>query len=208
MVKIGNTGQRKDSDTEEKILEAAGKIFLLRGLDGARMQEIADEAGINKALLHYYFRSKDNLYKVVVKRIVGDFFPALFKVFDEEASLKEKIYSFFDLYLSFLLENPLVPQFLIAEMVRQPDKIGEMFSAIEMQAFKKLDAILEQSILHGEIKPIATEQFLLNMVSLSVFPIIAKPIIISIMNMSDEDYKKVIEDRKIQAAEFFINAIS
>lgn len=198
-----------DLSTEKTILDAARKIFLIRGHDGARMQEIADESGVNKALIHYYFRSKENLYKLVVKQIINEFFPTLFAVFLSNSSLKEKISSFYDLHIGFLMENPLIPQFIITEMMRQPQILKDVFELPMMSGvFEKLNGFLEESIRKGEIKPINPEQFLVNLISLSVFPIVAGPLIRQFIGQSEQEFAALLEERKVLAAEFFINAIS
>jgi len=84
-----------DKQTEEKIFEAATEVFTERGMDGARMQDIADHAGINKALLHYYYRTKDHLFNAVFEKIAGQMFKKFAPVFDEKLSLEEKIRFFF-----------------------------------------------------------------------------------------------------------------
>ena len=86
----------KDSNTEQIILKAARKVFTHKGFDGARMQEIADEAGINKALLHYYFRSKDKLFEAIFKEVITTFFPRIISVLTSDLSLFEKITLFTD----------------------------------------------------------------------------------------------------------------
>jgi AcrR family transcriptional regulator len=95
--------------TEEKILIAARKVFIEKGWDGARMQEIADNAGINKALLHYYFRNKEQLFKRVFAGIVGKLIPNLNTIIQSEQPIFEKIQAFIDAYLDFLLANQELP---------------------------------------------------------------------------------------------------
>src|SRR2546425_901472 len=81
----------KEETTENKILQAAKKVFITKGLDGARMQDIADEAGINKALLHYYFRSKDKLFEVIFMEAATSLFPKIVSILDEDISLFDKL---------------------------------------------------------------------------------------------------------------------
>src|ERR1700759_4757996 len=111
---------RKDLSTEEKILSAAKKVFLTKGMDGARMQDIADEAGINKALLHYYFRSKDKLFEQIFLDVAGALLPRIFAILESDRGLFEKIESFCDEYISQLIETPYVPIFILNEIHRQP----------------------------------------------------------------------------------------
>src|SRR4051795_1256053 len=111
---------KKDLSTEEKILNAAKKVFLTKGLEGARMQDIADEAGINKALLHYYFRSKDKLFETIFLQVANEFLPKVFAILQSEDSLFKKIELFCAAYIDQEIETPYVPIFIIREMNRDP----------------------------------------------------------------------------------------
>src|SRR3954468_10948841 len=112
---------KKDLTTEEKILEAARKIFLAKGLDGARMQDIADEAGINKAMLHYYFRSKEKLFEKIFTEVAGHFLPRIATILASENSVLEKIDTFCAEYINQVMQTPYVPIFILNEINRQPE---------------------------------------------------------------------------------------
>src|SRR3954452_616752 len=111
---------KKDLSTEEKILNAAKKVFLTKGMDGARMQDIADEAGINKALLHYYFRSKDKLFEQIFLKVTTSFLPKIFLILKGEDTLFEKIERFCEVYITQIIKTPYVPIFILNEINRQP----------------------------------------------------------------------------------------
>src|SRR5215217_8189549 len=112
---------KKDLTTEEKILEAAKKIFLTKGLDGARMQDIANEAGINKAMLHYYFRSKDKLFEQVFTEVAGHFLPKIIAIIASEQTVFEKIECFCKEYIDQVITTPYVPIFILNEINKQPE---------------------------------------------------------------------------------------
>ena len=112
---------QQDTTTEEKILAAARKVFIAKGMAGARMQDIADEAGINKALLHYYFRSKEKLFETIFKELSLQFLPRINSLFESELSLFEKIEIFCSEYISKMVENPFIPLFIVNEMNKQPE---------------------------------------------------------------------------------------
>src|SRR5678810_1109142 len=112
----------KQLGAEERILEAACKVFTTKGMAGARMQDIADEADINKALLHYYFRDKDKLFEVVFMEEAQKFFPKINAIFNSDAPLFEKIENFVNEYIDEMLENPYLPWFVLNEMNRDPDQ--------------------------------------------------------------------------------------
>src|SRR5690242_3482240 len=95
-----------DETTKEKILAAANQIFTKKGMAGARMQDIADEAGINKALLHYYFSSKEKLFEVIFEEAAEKLFSRISQVIESDEPLFETIQSFTREYISFMMENP------------------------------------------------------------------------------------------------------
>jgi AcrR family transcriptional regulator len=112
-----------DKLTEERIFEAATDVFVDKGMDGARMQDIASYAGINKALLHYYFRTKDQLFNAVFEMIARKILKKFAPVFDENLTIEAKIRFFFKEHIAFLQENPKLPGFILNEINRNPARI-------------------------------------------------------------------------------------
>ena len=110
----------REESTEEKILAAAKKVFLSKGMAGARMQDIADEAGINKALLHYYFRNKEKLFEVIFAAAAQQLFPTINSIFESDIPLFEKIEKFCEEYITVMIENPYLPLFVLYEMSNDP----------------------------------------------------------------------------------------
>lgn len=195
--------------TKEKILEAAEKVFLTKGMDGARMQEIADEAGINKSLLHYYFKDKETLFASVFGEAIRRIVPSMASVMGSDRPLMEKIPDFFRIHMGFIQQNPLIPQFIMIEAKRNPQLIIKGFSRIkEVGAFQKFEHMVKDSIAKGEISPIEPIDLLINMISLSVFPFIARPILMGFLNMTDEQYDQMLETRKTTTASFIVNSLT
>ena len=119
----------KDGSAEEKILAAAQKVFMTKGMAGARMQDIANEAGINKALLHYYFTDKDKLFEVVFLAEAQKFFPKINAIFNSDIPLFGKIENFVTEYIDEMQENPFLPWFVMNEINRDPDHFMYKFGA-------------------------------------------------------------------------------
>jgi TetR/AcrR family transcriptional regulator len=199
---------KKDKLTEEKIFEAATEVFMEKGMDGSRVQDIADRAGINKSLLHYYYRTKDRLFNAVYEKIAGQIFKKFAPVFDENMSLEEKIRFFYREHLGFLQRNPKLPGFLLNEINRNPKRIRKVIHNIDI---KKIWMMLEKQHENELGKYNITEesipQLMTSIVALSVFPFAAKGIVESILNSLGIDFKDYIEQRKDYAADFIINAI-
>ncbi len=204
-IRLGNPGP----SAEDRILNAAKRVFMEKGFDGARMQEIADKACINKALLYYYFRSKDKLFVAVFESAISRLLPSLEQIFIRKGLLTDKIKDFFDIHMGFLLENPMIPRFIVTELSLKPDRLMDFFLQIKkLDIYSKFNKLINNSIEAGEIRPIAPEQLLLNLISLSVFPVLAGPMIKGILNIGDDEYENILRKRKVLAAEFVIQALT
>ena len=195
--------------TEEKIFEAATIVFEEEGLSGARMQSIADRAGINKALLHYYFRTKDHLFEAVFTKLAKKMFMKFNPIFENNLSLEEKIRFFFKEHISFMQQNPKLPGFILNEINHNPQRIQKLIKNIE---FKNLWLkILEQhkdELYKYNITEETLPQIMTTIASLSVFPFAAKGILEVIFENMGVDFDKYIEMRKNFAADFVIKAIT
>ena len=198
-----------DKQTEEKIFEAATDVFVEKGMDGARMQDIANHAGINKALLHYYYRTKDHLFNAVFEKIAGQIFKKFAPVLDENLSLEEKIRFFFREHIGFLQRNPRLPSFLLNELNRNPERIKKLIQSIDIN---KLWATLEKQHKEELVKYNITRetipQLMTSIAALSVFPFAAKAIISGILEKLGYDFDEYLEVRKKYAADFVIKAIT
>ena len=195
--------------TEEKIFEAATIVFEEEGLSGARMQSIADRAGINKALLHYYFRTKDHLFEAVFTKLAKKMFMKFNPIFENNLSLEEKIRFFFKEHISFMQQNPKLPGFILNEINHNPQRIQKLIKNIE---FKNLWLkIMEQhkdELYKYNITEETLPQIMTTIASLSVFPFAAKGILEVIFENMGVDFDKFIELRKNFAADFVIKAIT
>lgn len=197
----------KDLNTEYKILEAAKNIFQAKGMDGARMQEIADEAKINKAMLHYYYRSKQLLFEAVFKNAFVLLAPQLNAILNDNSSIEEKVKNFTSNYISFIIKHPYLPAFIIQELNRNPEFILKLKGN---KGFPNLDTFkkqVDEEVKKGIIKPISAEQLFINIMALNIFPFVAKPLIMAFTNTDNKDYKQLMEDRKTEVANFIINSI-
>src|SRR3954471_23309326 len=119
-----------DGDTERKILDAAHRVFLRNGTAGARTQEIAAEAGVNSALLHYYFRSKERLATAVFHRAARELFPVVAGILASDAPLEEKIRQVIRVELDRLSRTPYLPAYVISELAYHPERIHQLLSAL------------------------------------------------------------------------------
>ncbi len=199
--------KNKDKNTEEQILYAAKIIFQAKGMDGARMQEIADKAGINKAMLHYYYRSKQLLFEAVFKNAFSLLAPQLNAILNDDSAIEEKIKNFTSNYISFISKHPYLPNFIIQELNRNKDFILKLKDTKGFPNLEKFKKQVDTEIEKGYLKPIKAEQLFINILSLSIFPFVAKPLIMGFINTDDKTYKQLMENRKTEVADFIIKSI-
>jgi len=199
----------KDLSTEEKILEAAKRVFLRDGYHGARMEAIAKEADVNKALLHYYFRSKDKLFDAIFQQLKGGLLPRVSEIFKSDLPLFEKIRHFVESYIDLIMENPFVPLFIVNELNKDPEKFIERVGVIEkMQSLLPyLIVQLQDEIEKGNIKPIHPMHLIMNIMSMCAFPFLAKPLMQRLSGMTDKQYLEMMQERKKIITDFVIAAI-
>jgi AcrR family transcriptional regulator len=197
-----------DKQTEEKIFDAAAEVFVEKGMNGARMQDIADRAMINKSLLHYYYRTKDKLFDAVFQKLAGKVFAKFAPVFDENLTLEEKLRFFYKEHISFMNENPRLPAFILNEINRNPELIKRILKSVD---FNKLWDMLEsQHKAELEIYNITREtipQLMSTIAAISVFPFAARGILETILQKAGMDFDTYIEERKEFAADFVIGAL-
>jgi TetR/AcrR family transcriptional regulator len=199
--------KKKDQTTEEKILAAAKKVFVVKGLAGARMQDIADNAGINKALLHYYFRSKEKLFEVIFKEAAIRLFPRINAVLSSDLPLFDKIRQFANDYIEIMIENPYLPLFVLNEINKQPLAFSKKMFGTNRPPVHKLAGQIEKEIIAGLIKPISPIHLIINMLSMCIFPFLGKPMIQLVMNIDEIQFKNMMEQRKKMIGDFIIAAI-
>lgn len=186
-----------------------------KGTAGARMQEIAVEAGVNQALLHYYFRSKDRLSAAVFEQFAQRIFPALIQTLGSDMAIEQKIERFVALYLDNLQKNPFLPAYLISELHHHPERVQQLLTAVTggtphqvmRPLFARLEAQIEERANAGEMRRIPAEQFAANLMSLCIFPFAARPMLGIVFGMDDAGFAAFIERRKTELPVFIRTAL-
>jgi len=178
--------------TEQKIIQAADKLFTQKGYAATRTRNIAEKAGTNLALLNYYFGSKENLYKKVVQEklrvLLGAMGPILS---DENISLEEKIQTIIENYTNLLLENEELPIFILNELTINK----ELFTEITRNIRQITQPILEEQLrkIGAEISAI---DLIINTLSMTMFPFVAKPLITSSGLVKEDEFIGFVTGRK------------
>lgn len=197
----------KDLDTERRILGAAHEVFLRRGTAGARMQEIADEAGVNKALLHYYFRNKERLAQAVFEEAAVEMFGFVFQLLSSPAPLEEKVRAVVAAEVDFLMARPYLPGYILSELHHSPERITRIVATVGAPPLEVLRGQLEEGARAGVLRGIGVEEFVVNLVSLTVFPFAGRAMIEALLGMGEERFRAFLEARKRGVAEFILSAL-
>ncbi|RUT79572.1 TetR/AcrR family transcriptional regulator [Ancylomarina longa] len=198
---------KKSVETQELIIRAAKKVFAKKGLAGARMQEIADEAGINKAMLHYYYRSKDGLFEHVFQEAVIKLLRPVAAFLADDSELFQKIRNLCRHYYSVLSEYPFLPNFVMNEVNMAPERLLKMME-IEgfVEAKENTVQKINEAIQNGVIRSIDPRDLILNIVSLCVFPFVSKPLTEKLL-FAGEDVDELLKNRADRVADFIIASI-
>lgn len=197
-----------DNTTEEKIKSAARIVFHKKGYSATRTRDIAEEANINLALLNYYFRSKENLFNVVMLETMRDFFQSLTDVFnDESTSFEVKIEQLADRYIDVLIANPEIPVFVLSELRNQPQELLSKIGVKQLLMNSMFLKQFHQGITEKKIKQINPMHFIMNLMGMIVFPFIAEPMMKGLGDISDEHFHQLMQERKALIPRWILGAL-
>ena len=183
-------------NTEDKVLYAARIVFQKKGYSGARMEEIANTAGVNKALLNYYYRSKEKLFMQVFEDAFSEFIPTVINILNGDLPLDMKIYRTVDVYTRMLLKNKDLPMFVLNEIRENPNKIEELLMTKKHLTFQKLEQQLYEEYEKGTIVETTVHTFLINLLSLIVYPYIVQPMMSRMFDIDDKKFEELMLERK------------
>lgn len=194
--------------TEQQIIEAARKIFMHKGLSGARMQDIADEAGINKAMLHYYYRSKDKLFEIVFGEAIEQLLVKVNNVLAENMPVEQKITTVIHYYISNISENPYLPLFVLNEIQQHPERIVQRF--VHAPLFPNIQLFIGEigaAMQAGKFRKVNPAQLMVSIISMCIFPFVAKPLLQAAFSVNDVQFGMMMEERKKFVADFVMHAL-
>lgn len=187
----------KELQTEEKIKEVARKIFQEKGFEGAKTRDIAKEAGINLALMNYYFRSKKALFEMIMMETVQDFFQMIFQILNKpDTSFMDKIEGFVDTYIETLKKNPEVPLFILSCVKSNQVEFQKKFSMFHMISEIHFFKQFQEMVKLGKVKNIHPAHFLMNLAGMVVFPFVASPMIKMLTQVPDSEFNIMMDQRK------------
>ena len=186
-----------NTETEQAILDAAKQVFITKGYAGAQMQKIADLAGVNKALIHYYFRSKQKLFDHVLQNILKTIMKPLFVILQKPLSVADKLKDFINSYTDTLNDNPHIPLFMLHQLSTNKTMIVKFYNAeIKSKLEKFINEIITNSTATPETAATDPRQLFVSFISMLAFPFVAKDIFSALFNLSPEQYRKFTDERK------------
>ena len=192
----------------ERILQAAKEVFAQKGFAATRMQEIADHAGINKGLLHYYYKSKERLFRAVFEDAFTRFSRRLNDILASEMPLLEKLDSLVDEYLDMLLEHPNLPGFIVSELHTNSEEfIHELMNMKERPDPARLIMQVHLEAQAGRIRDVDPFHLVLSILSMCAFPFIARPLFQKMANIDDDMYRSLMQTRKKAVKDLLFHAI-
>jgi AcrR family transcriptional regulator len=200
----------EDVSTEDRILDAAHTVFVRKGTQNANLKDIAEQADVNQALLHYYFRNKKTLADTVFERVASDFIPKIQSAFVADQPIPEKVETIVHRYMRLIKQNPYLPVYVVGELNQNPEEMKERLRSMGVAPFDKLDLLdeqLQRAADAGEIRPISAEQFIVNVLSLAIFPFIGRPLLKTVLDMNEDAFETFIDERADTLSDLIMNGL-
>lgn len=185
--------KKGDESAEQKIIAAARKLFTQKGFADVKTRDIAKEAGINLALLNYYFRSKEKLFEIIMQENMKQFFTSIHQAInDEKTDLRYKMELLVNRYIDMLSQNPELPLFVLANMRNNPKRAELQSKFRESHFMKQITAAMKR----GEIAQINPVNIMMNIVGLTIFPFIGRPMLQSAGGVDDKQFEELMQERR------------
>lgn len=200
-----------NGDTEQKIFDAALEVFACKGRHGARMQEIADTAEINRALLHYYFRSKQHLYEAVFAHLFNQYICSFRTVMDPDRPFSESLSDFIDHYINYVRDHRDMARLMVSENLAGGSLLGEHLAkafATEGSPQHRFEEAIRRAAERGEIRPLDPKQTILTIISCCVFFFISEPTVRVSNPAAAEDFDAFIEARKAHVFDILYHGLA
>ena len=182
---------------EERIKEAARTVFHKKGYAATRTRDIAEEAGINLALLNYYFRSKEKLFEMIMAETLSGFLQGILMILnDENTTLEKKVQEVASRYIDQVIEEPEIPTFILTEIRNNPAALLKKLPIEQILSKSVFFRQHQKAVEEGKIAEPNPLHFLMNLVGLIIFPFIAKPLLMGARNMQTPAFNQLMQDRK------------
>jgi TetR/AcrR family transcriptional regulator len=199
---------RADQETRDRIVAAAHTVFLRKGTAGSRTQEIADEAGVNKALVHYYFGTKAALADAIFERALGEIVPRIFGILaDPGRTIEQKVPAIVREQIAFHAERPYFAGYMVSELHSEPDRIVRLMGRRGKIPLDVLRRQLREAAAAGTMRRITAEQFVANMMGLLIFPFAIRLALCELLSLDEAGWRGFLEDRRRILPEFILSGL-
>lgn len=196
-----------DTNTEEKIKNAARLVFHKKGFAATRTRDIAEEAGINLALLNYYFRSKEKLFDLIMLETMQAFLQSISEVFsNEQTTLQNKFESLAERYIDLMTSNPNIPLFLLNELRNEPEELMKKTGMKEIMINSSYMKQIQQGMKDGTIRATHPLQIMMTLMAMIIFPFVGSPVLKGLGDLSQKDFEELMQERK-KLIPIWMNAI-
>lgn len=193
----GSEVKKTDKNTEEEIKNAAKIVFYKKGFAATRTRDIAEEAGLNLALLNYYFRSKAKLFEIIMSETLAGFVNSMIDILNnEKTTLEEKVKLIASRYIDFIIKEPEIPTFILTEIRNNPEGLLKKLPIKQTVSNSIFIRQYQQAVKKGEITEPNPLHFLMNLMGLVIFPFIAKPLIMGARDVQIEEFNTLMQERK------------
>ncbi|MDD4490300.1 MAG: TetR/AcrR family transcriptional regulator, partial [Paludibacter sp.] len=194
------TEEKLNQPTEQAILEAAEKLFLEKGFEATSTTQIAKEVGCNQALIHYYFRTKENLFNTIFELKFRLFFQQLFNVEGVKSmGFEDKIRHLITSHFALLEHNPQIPLLIIRELSRRPEQVAllrEKLRKLPEKLFAALNDELQTEIKAGRVRPVSLIDIMIPAISMNVALFVMMPVVEQVLQMDEKQKKNLINHRR------------
>lgn len=202
--------KNEEKNTEQAILQAAEALFLKQGFAQTTTKQIAQRAGCNQALLHYYYRTKDNLFVQIFEEKAKFIATHFLDINLTAQTLEERISQMVELHFELFRKNPRLVPFLLKEVLSDPVRVAPILDKIKqymVKIFAKIDEALHEEIEKGAARPVSTLNVILTLVSLDMAPFIIAPVLQRVLDLTDEQLDEQLDKRKPEVVEILLRQI-
>lgn len=202
---------KKEQSMEQTILEVAEKLFLEKGFAMTSTTEIAKAVGCNQALVHYYFRTKDNLFNSIFEQKFNKLFQGISKITNlEQLGFQDKLKRIIESHFDLLRENPGMPALILNELSRQSGQIGvlrEKLFTSNKQLFAVMNEELQTEIKNGRVREISIIDLVVSMLSLNIALFVMMPVLTGVLQLDEEQKELLIQHRRAENVDFVLNSL-
>ncbi|MFA5045282.1 MAG: TetR/AcrR family transcriptional regulator [Paludibacter sp.] len=202
---------KTEQSTEKIILEVAERLFLEKGFAMTSTTEIAKEVGCNQALVHYYFRTKDNLFNTIFEQKFKDFFQWIFEIKSTgELEFLDKLKLIIESHFDLLMNNPKMPGLILNELSRKPDQISmlkDKLETIPVKLFSELNEELQTAITQGKVRKIDLIDLIVSMITMNVAIFVMMPVVENILSLDESKKKFMIQHRRAENVDFILKSL-